>query len=170
VFVPQLSTSKRAPDANCTVRNRGYWFNLGGNQTLRSYSPHATDLNVIPADHIRFIRGCRDYFETETHIFVHANYDPDLAMNRIGSTKLRWEHLDFAQLKPHCSGKTVVVGHTPQANGHVLDLGFLVGIDTDCCRGGWLTAVEVGTGSVFQTTENTFLRQFDLRPLVDQPG
>jgi serine/threonine protein phosphatase 1 len=113
-----------------------YWLKFGASETLTSYSPHSTDLNVIPTDHIRFIRGCRDYFETETHIFVHANYDPNLPMNRLSETKLRWEALDAARLRPHCSGKTVVVGHTPQANGNVLDLGYLIGIDTDCCRGG----------------------------------
>jgi serine/threonine protein phosphatase 1 len=127
-----------------------YWLKFGGKETLKSYSSHSTDLNVIPADHIRFIRGCRDYFETETHIFVHANYDPNLAINLLSGTKLRWEALDLMRLRPHFSGKTVVVGHTPQANGHVLDLGFLLGIDTDCCRGGWLTTFEVRTAEVMR--------------------
>jgi serine/threonine protein phosphatase 1 len=135
-----------------------YWFNLGGKQTLRSYSPYSTDLEVIPADHIRFIRDCRDYFETETHIFVHANCDPELPMNRISGTKLRWEPLDLNRLRPHCSGKAVVVGHTPQANGEALDLGFLIGIDTDCCRGGWLTAWQVRTTHLLQSTERGVIR------------
>jgi serine/threonine protein phosphatase 1 len=116
-----------------------FWMKFGGKETLESYSTHSTDLDVIPADHIRFIQSCQRYVETETHIFVHANYDPDLPIDRISATKLRWEHLDSVRLKPHCSGKTVVVGHTPQATGNVLDRGFMIGIDTDCCRGGWLT-------------------------------
>jgi serine/threonine protein phosphatase 1 len=95
-----------------------YWLKFGANETLKSCSPHSTDLSVIPSVHVRFIRGCRDYFETETHIFVHANYDPDLPMNQISVTKLRWEALDLIQLRPHCSGKTVVAGHTPQADGN----------------------------------------------------
>jgi serine/threonine protein phosphatase 1 len=139
-----------------------YWMNLGREQTLRSYSPHSTDLVVIPAEHIRFIRGCRDYFETESHIFIHAHYDPDRPMSQLSGTKLRWDLLDLDRFRPHCSGKTVVVGHTPQTNGNVLDLGFLMCIDTDCCGGGWLTAFEVGTGFAMHANCDGGLRQVRL--------
>ena len=125
-----------------------YWLKLGGKQTLDSYCTYRTDIEVIPAEHVRFIRGCLNYFETETHIFVHANYDPDAPMNRISASRLRWEHHQASRLRPHFSGKTVVVGHTPQVTGEILDLGFLIGIDTDCFRGGWLTALDVSTGEV----------------------
>jgi serine/threonine protein phosphatase 1 len=140
-----------------------YWLKLGGKETLTSYSPYSTDLDVIPADHIRFIRGCLNYFETDTHIFVHANYDHERPMSHVSGTKLRWEHLDLVQLNPHSSGKTVVVGHTPQANGNVLDLGFLIGIDTDCCRGGWLTGIDVRTGAGSQSRNDTSNRLIRLK-------
>jgi serine/threonine protein phosphatase 1 len=135
-----------------------YWLKLGGQQTLRSYSAHRTDLEVIPPEHVAFIRGCRNHFETQTHIFVHANYEPALPMYQIDGGKLRWEHLDVSRLRPHSSGKTVVVGHTPQGSGTILDLGFLIGIDTDCFRGGWLTALDVGTGEVIQADERGGVR------------
>jgi serine/threonine protein phosphatase 1 len=135
-----------------------HWLDLGGRETLNSYSPDSTTLDVIPDAHIQFIRACRDFHETDTHIFVHANYDPNRPMNWLGATKLRWEHLDVARLRPHYTGKTVVVGHTPQPNGKVLDLGFLIGIDTDCCRGGWLTAIEVITDFLVQATAAAFCR------------
>jgi serine/threonine protein phosphatase 1 len=135
-----------------------YWLNLGGKQTLMSYSPYRMDLEVIPADHVRFIRGCRNYFETDTHIFVHANYDHERPISWTSGTKLRWEHLEPNRVRPHCSGKKYVVGHTPQVNGEVLDLGFLVCLDTDCCRGGWLSALEVGTGNVIQTNQKGEVR------------
>ncbi len=57
---------------------------------------------------------------------------------------------DAATAVPHHSGKVAVVGHSPQQSGEVLDLGFLVCIDTNCVRGGWLTALDVGTGQVWQ--------------------
>ena len=115
---------------------------------------YRSDLEVIPAEHVAFIRRCRNYFETQTHIFVHGNYEPALPMHQIEGGKLRWEHLDVIRLRPHCSGKTVVVGHTPQRDGMVLDLGFLVGIDTDCCRAGWLTAFDVSTGGIVQADQS----------------
>jgi serine/threonine protein phosphatase 1 len=130
----------------------GYWLDCGGKPTLESYG-YRPGGELIPADHARFIRGCRDYYETETHIFVHANYDHSLPMNRIGSTKLRWEFIEPNRLCAPFSGKRVIVGHTLQVNGEVLDLGFLVCLDTDCSRGGWLSALEVGTGRVIQTNQ-----------------
>ncbi len=145
-----------AVDSNSEYK---YWLNLGGQQTLDSYCTYRTDIEVIPAEHIRFIRGCRDYFETETHIFVHANYDPSFPLNRVSGTKLRWELLRSHECRPHDSGKTVVVGHTPQATGKVLEMGFLVAIDTDCFQGGWLTALEVTTGEVIQANQKGEVRR-----------
>ncbi len=136
-----------------------YWLKLGGRQTLDSYCTYRTDIEVIPSEYVRFIRGCLNYFETDTHIFVHANYDPDAPLNRISASRLRWDAIKPAELRPHFSGKTVVVGHTPQATGEILDLRFLIGIDTNCFRGGWLTALDVATGEVIQTNQPGELRR-----------
>jgi serine/threonine protein phosphatase 1 len=131
-------------------RARSSWLSFGGRATLESYDPVHASLAAIPPRHVRFIEGCREYHETETHIFVHANYDPDRPMSQLGAKLLRWEFLDPARVRPHCSGKTVVVGHTPQTSGEVLDLGFVIAIDTDCSRGGWLTAIEVASRAIIR--------------------
>jgi serine/threonine protein phosphatase 1 len=55
------------------------------------------------------------------------------------------------------SGKTVVVGHTPQ--DEVLDLDYLLGLDTGCCYGGWLTAMDIDTKQLWQADERGELRQ-----------
>jgi serine/threonine protein phosphatase 1 len=78
---------------------------------------------------------------------------PDEPLDRQPPVVLRWRVTDRATARPHQSGKVVVVGHTPQFSGDVLDLGFLLGIDTNCFRGGWLTAVDVGSGQVWQTDQ-----------------
>ena len=103
---------------------------------------------MIPTEHIRFIRGCDPYFETEGHLFVHANYDPDLPMNRLSSSELRWDPLKPGELRRPFSGKSVVVGHTAQTTGEILDRDFLVGIDTDRFQGGGLTVLDVTSGEV----------------------
>jgi serine/threonine protein phosphatase 1 len=41
-----------------------YWLKLGGQQTLDSYGAYRPAPELIPAEHIRFIRGCQEYFET----------------------------------------------------------------------------------------------------------
>ena len=53
---------------------------MGGLATLHSYGT-VRELNLIPDDHIKFLKSCLDHFETDTHIFVHANYFPDIPMD-----------------------------------------------------------------------------------------
>lgn len=112
------------------------WLDFGGEQTLLSYPYDGT--NIIEPAHVEFIRGCRDFFETDGFIFTHANVDTNLPMDRQPSLRLRWEPVEPDRQRPHVSGKTVVVGHTPQTGGEVLDLGFLLCTDTYCSRGAGL--------------------------------
>jgi serine/threonine protein phosphatase 1 len=80
-------------------------------------------------------------------------------MGEQSNTTLRWEFVVQEKMQPHFSGKTVIAGHTPQTSGEPLDLGFLKVIDTDCSRGGWLTAMECRTGEVSQTNQEGEFRQ-----------
>lgn len=93
------------------------------------------------------------------HIFVHGNYYPDLPMNEQPVNMLRWESLRTATPGPHESGKTVIVGHTSHRSGEILDLGYLKCIDTRCYGGGWLTAMDVRTGEVWQADQWGVMRQ-----------
>lgn len=129
------------------------WIYSGGEDTLKCYAGRGKN-ELIDPDHLEFLRGhCRDYHETDGFIFVHANYFPNLPMSQQSSRTLRWEFIEPERMAPHYSGKTVVAGHTPQTSGEVLDLVFLKVIDTDCSRGGWLTALEVGSGEVIQADQ-----------------
>lgn len=142
-----------------------YWLKFGGTEALASYGYRAgpevrpADLRaLIPAEHLRFLKGCRDYFETVRHVFVHAYYEPDRPLHEQSWGGLRWASLPITP-KPHCSGKVAVVGHTPQRSSELLDLGFLKCIDTLCHGGGWLTALEVCTGKVWQANMAGEMRQ-----------
>jgi serine/threonine protein phosphatase 1 len=133
-----------------------YWLGLGGREMLASYGPFK-EAKDVPWEHVAFIRQCRDYHETANHIFVHGYYDPDRPLHEQPWDSLRWRSLPL-QAAPHCSGKVAVVGHTPQPSGEVLDLGFLKCIDTFCHGGGWLTALDVNTGRVWQANAAGELR------------
>jgi serine/threonine protein phosphatase 1 len=113
---------------------------------------------AVPAHHLAFLRSCRNFYETESHIFVHANYLAHLPLDQQPKRYLRWEFLDERIAEPHFSGKTAVVGHTTQESGEILDLGFVKVIDTFCHGGGWLTALEATTGQVWQANEGGRLR------------
>ena len=117
------------------------------------------------------LADCRPYYETATHLFVHAGFVPELPMEEQPGLALRWRVTDAGTARPHGSGKTAVVGHTPQHSGEVLDLGFLVCIDTNCVRGGWLTALDTTTGRVWQADREGRLRVGTGRPLtaIGQP-
>lgn len=134
--------------------NVGFWLKFGGRETLASYG---TDADVIPSQHIRFIKGCRNYYETVGHIFVHAFFEPDLPLHQQKWDGLRWASLP-PDPKPHCSGKVAIVGHTAQKSGEILDLGCVKCIDTFCHGGGWLTALEVNTGQVWQASQEGLMR------------
>jgi serine/threonine protein phosphatase 1 len=72
---------------------------------------------------------------------------------------LRWQFTNPKTAKPHFSGKTAIVGHTPQHGGEMLDLGFLKCIDTGCVYGKWLTALEVETGRIWQANVRGEIRK-----------
>jgi serine/threonine protein phosphatase 1 len=136
------------------------WLDLGGDRTLQSY-PYSGGEDFIDPEHVRFLKeNARDFYETDEFIFVHANYDPHRPMSEQSNTTLRWEHIVPERARPHISGKTVICGHTPQVSGEVLDLGFLVCIDTDCSRGGWLTALEPAAGIITQANERCRVRRY----------
>lgn len=128
-----------------------FWLNCGGDAALDSYGS-TSRLDLIPAAHFRFLKGCHSYFENDTHIFLHANFKPEAPLETQDDQTIRWLSLrDFVPPTRHCSGKTVIVGHTPHSE--ILDLGFLICLDTGVCDGGWLTALDVESSKVWQVNE-----------------
>jgi serine/threonine protein phosphatase 1 len=143
--------------------NLSGWLVMGGKATLASYgitrtraSPAA--LAGIPDEHQAFLERCRDFYETDTHLFVHAQYDPDLPLGEQPPYVLRWVSLREEVPGPHVSGKRAIVGHSSQKTGAILNLGHLVCIDTYCYGGGWLTALDVHTEEVWQASRQGGLR------------
>jgi serine/threonine protein phosphatase 1 len=125
------------------------WRQCGGEETLDSYDG---SLLNIPRDHLKFISDCRRFHETETHLFVHANYDADLPLDQQTDELLLWLHLRYRMPRPHFSGKIAVVGHTPQAGRRILELPYLIGLDTCCYGDGCLTAMDMGSRQIWQAT------------------
>lgn len=123
------------------------WMEIGGITALDSYGDTGR-ISLIPREHFQFLESCVPYFETDTHVFTHANHDSTLPFDQQADEMLRWRSLRDHVPGPHCLDKTVVVGHAPQ--NEVLDLGHLVCIDTGCGCDGKLTAMEIETGRVWQ--------------------
>ena len=129
---------------------------VGGIQTLESYG----DLKKVPASHWEFLENLVEYYETETEIFVHGAVDAELELSDQHQQTLLWERINSQA--PHFSGKRVICGHTSQQNGLPLDISHAVCIDTFCCGGGWLSALDVTTNRVWQANEAGETRMLEL--------
>jgi serine/threonine protein phosphatase 1 len=138
-----------------------FWYQHGGSSTLASYGGN---LQKIPQHHLTFLSHCLRYFETDTHFFVHANYDEDLPLSEQDDQTIFWQHVNEYPPGIHFSGKIAVVGHTPQSDGEVLDLGHLKVIDTFCYGDQWLSALDVISGTVWQANNLGELRMDQLPP------
>ncbi|MEZ6139349.1 MAG: metallophosphoesterase family protein [Zavarzinella sp.] len=141
------------------------WMAAGGEATLRSYSPFDHDpgsMVDIPETHWDFLENhLLPYYETDTHIFVHANLLPDLPMSEQPEYYLYWQ--DFDDNSGHESGKIMVCGHNSQKSGRPKLNGNAVCIDTYVYGSGWLTCLDVGTGKVWQSNENGDTRVYILQ-------
>lgn len=133
-----------------------FWRACGGMEALESYAlPNGIALlEDIPEAHWHFLnRGLVDWYETDTHIFVHANLHPDLPLADQRTECLHWQPLDPAWHKPHVSGKSMICGHTQQREGVPLVLDRAVCIDTGAYAYEWLTCLDVESGKYWQANE-----------------
>ncbi len=131
-----------------------WWLDDYGADTLASYARGGAkgSLDDVPEAHWDFLEAkCRDWFETDTHFFVHANAYPDIPFDEQPVYMLRWE--SFGEPAPHSSGKVMVCGHTSQKSGRPKNVGHAVCIDTFAHGGGWLTCLDASSGRIWQVSE-----------------
>ena len=138
---------------NNSDRDVKMWMSNGGYQTLLSYGDIKNILaedRELPDDlrkHLDFIKTLELYYETETHIFVHASPGLNTPMEEQPESHLIWRRpqLDDKELGyNHISGKTIISGHTAQGSGVPLRLSDKnILLDTGCFFTGVLTAYDV---------------------------
>jgi serine/threonine protein phosphatase 1 len=144
------------------------WLANGGDKTLESYggplhsaTGFLATLDDVPPEHWLFLNNaCRQYHETETHLFVHACALSNLAMDQQPKHVLRWERFDDPPR--HISGKMLVCGHTPQRSGNPRYIGHAVCLDTGIHAGRVLTCWEIETGQIWQANEKGKMRESKL--------
>ena len=142
-------------DARTDKDARDAWEMNGGLSTMDAYG----GLRAVPEAHWRFLeQQCVDYWESETHFFVHGSAYPNVPLREQPVYKLHWGRFDDAA--PHESGKVMVCGHTSQKSGLPNNKGYAVCVDTYACGGGWLTCLDVERGTVWQTNQQRQMRRF----------
>lgn len=152
------------------VMERRRWAQYGANDTLDSYTDPGRGVAMIddiPGEHWRFIANRLVlYHETDTHLFVHGSVDPDKPMEAQQIETLAWKKYSDA-FPGHASGKPVVCGHTSQKSGLPTTNGQAICIDTNACRGGWLTCLDTDSGAMWQANETGESRTLHLDDLPD---
>lgn len=146
-------------------RDFDFWFQHGGNSTLASYGGR---IENIPQHHLTFLSHCIRFYETDTHFFIHANYDPYLPLAEQPDEIQFWTHIRDVVPEKHMSGKIAVVGHTPQPEGAITDLGHVKLIDTYCYGDQWLTALDVESGKYWQANNWGDFRTGEMEPPENQ--
>lgn len=132
----------------------------GGQDTLDSYGGGFDD---VPKGHWNFIRSAELYHELKEHIFVHAGIEGNIPVG--SQDQETYYYRRFHSQQPHQSGKTVVCGHTIQGDLPT-DLGYAICLDTCAYGGGWLSALDVETGKIWQTNEQGQSRELHRNDLA----
>jgi serine/threonine protein phosphatase 1 len=126
----------------------------GGQDTLDSYGG---DFNDVPEAHWKFMRQCQLFSEFDDFILVHAGVKAHLPIPEQDQETYYYQR--FHEQKPHSSGKTIICGHTIQGD-RPTDLGYAICLDTCAYGGGWLTALDLDSGRIWQSNEQGQSREF----------
>ena len=127
----------------------GLFILNGGSATLASYL-NKNDTYDIPKEHIDFLESLKLYHETDTHFFVHAGV-PNIKLSELNHEEYRnqllWVRGSFLNSSFQWE-KTIVHGHTP--NKEVERTPQRINLDTGCVFKGYLSAIEVHSGDLYQ--------------------
>jgi serine/threonine protein phosphatase 1 len=135
-------------------RNIMATFNrAGGRETLLSYGIsreqyEAWDLGeimhalqeAVPVDHIRFLKGFRNYYKAGDYLFVHAGIRPGIDLEDQTSEDMRWIRGGFLDSDEDL-GMMVIHGHS--ITKEVDERPNRIGIDTGAFNSGILTAIGI---------------------------
>lgn len=115
------------------------WVLNGGLATINSYGGLEKAREALTP----FVRSLAYYYETETHIFVHAGIPYGKSLKTVSADEMLWDRsLSYEGYK------TLVVGHTPQPG--VVRLGNILCLDTGAYSTGILSAYDVLADRVYQ--------------------
>ncbi|MGM0499506.1 MAG: metallophosphoesterase family protein [Bacillota bacterium] len=131
------------------------WYQNGGQKTEASFPNHS---ELEKAAH--FFDSLPYYHADQDYIFVHAGIDPTLPLEKQKKHDLIWIRYKFLEAKSEDfkEKRTVVAGHTPVAEVKFEDNKILV--DTGSGKGGVLSAVDLKTKKIYNTSETNPIASF----------
>lgn len=139
------------------------WLARGGRETLDSYRVETPA--SLPADHLEFLQDARLTYSQGNHLFAHGGYLPHWPLPYTPRDILLGQTENLSD-RPHHSGNTVVMGHSQNLglraeapSSDVLDLGFMVSLETNCHQGAWLTALDLRQPKIIQANRRGRVRR-----------
>ncbi len=145
------------------------WFYNGGIKTLQNYGyhiekddakywytteemPNLLQINKEIQRHLEILKEFPYYYETDTHIFVHAGVHPETPLESTDPHLLVWIREEFHN--GYTGHKTVVFGHTPTKYLHKSDEVYfgknnIIGIDGGCAYGGRLYCLDATNSLIY---------------------
>lgn len=119
-----------------------YWGINGGNDTVISFG----GLDNAKRYLVPFIMSLQLYYETDTHIFVHAGIPGGKDVSTATTEELLWDRtFDYD------GERILVVGHTPKSTVAHLSEGKMICVDTGAYMTGILSAYDVINNKTYST-------------------
>jgi serine/threonine protein phosphatase 1 len=110
------------------------FIRAGGDKTLVSFGDDF--FHEMPQRVQDFFSNTKLYYETDTHIFVHAGLNFDKENIFEDEDAMLWAR-DFSNVQPKLGNKKLVHGHTPLGLKHILvQTGNCINIDGGCVFAG----------------------------------
>jgi serine/threonine protein phosphatase 1 len=128
-------------DEKACASDRMLWYLNGGRATVDNWGGIENARNTL----IPFIRSLDLYYETETHIFVHAGVPYGKSPETASEGELLWDR-SFS----YNGKKTLVVGHTPKSG--IERVRNIICLDTGAFMTGTLTAYDILNERAYQAT------------------
>ena len=121
------------------------WAVNGGRYTIKSFGGFEQAFEQAREILMPFIRSLRLYSQTDYFIFVHGGIPAGKTIETASEEELLWARDIEAY-----TGKTIVVGHTPQ--GNVTRFDHSIAIDTGAFHYGKLSAYDVLHDTIYSAT------------------
>lgn len=118
-----------------------FWRLNKGDYTINSFG----GINNAREELIPFIESLQLYYETDTHIFVHAGIPRGKDIGTASIEEILWDR-DFS----YDGKKTLVVGHTPTNVVARFGRGNIISVDTGAYMTGILSAYDVINDKVYE--------------------
>ncbi len=118
-----------------------FWGFNGGNDTVISFDGIDNAREYL----IPFINSLQLYYETDTHIFVHAGIPRGKDLSTATPEELLWGR-DFN----YAGEKTLVVGHTPKSKVDYFNNGKILCVDTGAYISGILSGYDVLNSKLYK--------------------